>query len=1700
MLQVAGYEVSQELYQGDRMRVYQGNRLKDGIPVILKSVASSNRLKSHIARLKYEYEILSSLLIDKVIKVLSFEHSATNPTLILEDIGSQSLDKDLASFPIPLDQFFHLALQLVETLGKVHQQGIIHKDVTSSNILWNAQTGKAHLIDFDFSTKHVSEQQLYHSGSEGIALSHISPEQTGRVNRNLDFRTDFYSLGVTFYQWLTGHLPFISPDPMEIIYFQIAKLPISPSERVSSIPQGVSAIVLKLLSKTPEARYQNSHGLSCDLEICSQQYQTHGAVFDFQCGATDMPFELKISQKIYGRDTNLRHLESIFEQVQQGNVELSLISGPSGIGKSALVREFHSKYAVQARGYFCQGKFDFSSNQFPYFGLIQALRDLAKQLLTETPTALAHWKTNLLDALGSNGRVVTEMVPEIEMIIGEQPPLPELGPLETKNRFKMTFQHLMNVLAQPAYPLILFIDNMQWSDTATIEFIERLMRTPSLGYLQIICAYRDNEVSRSHPFSRSLQAIQKSKEFAHVSLSSLTIDPVNDFVSDILFCDPKKSYPLAELILEKTKGNPFFVIEFLKHLQERGCLWCQMKEGQWEWDLDKIQKLEITTNVIDIILQNLKKCSSDCSQTLHFSANLGSQFDLKTLAVITKKCPSQLAKDLLEAHQQEIISLDGEDSTFWRYSPKEFDEQIHHDQLKVIYHFKHDQIKQAVYQTIPQSERKEIHLRIGYQLLNKIEDHKSPEQIFKILSHFNPYHGVIEAPQDRLRLAGLNQKAAEQAKSLIAYQQAHHYITHALKFLGEKKRSAACWKTDYDQCFSIWFQAVECDFLCNKFEAAEEKTQFLLTQAQSLHDKATIQDLKVTCYVASGDFNRAIEEGLKGLQFFDLTISFTPTEETLLEETKELEQNLSSRKIEEISDAEAMKDPEKILLINSLNSLINPSYMIGNQNLFALITSKTCNLSLKHGNHPVSASAYVWYSVMQCSLGNYEEGYRFGILAVALAERFQNPSVLSSVYYLFSVYVSPWKKHRSDSLTFLKKGYQHSLTSGDFFFGGYSVLFLPCYSNDLDLTNVLALAEEYYPFLKKINNPFLIQSYFAIRQYHLTWMGDTPNSPSWNSEEFDEKKFFDYLRSLNYITAITWFLALKIKQLYCFEKYEEALRISQKIETDLMETNLAYEYIATPFFVYTFLSLAVLYPEMKESKEKAWKKMQTLQEQIAQWRKHCPENFEMHYWITLAELAALSGKHSHAKEAYDQAIATAEKANFPQRCGLAHELAAKYYWKQEQPKLAKLYMLDALKVYQQWGGKGKIEQLINTYPTLCESYFERQNMIASEAVSIDFLSIIKLSQAISKETQSDQLLKKLIQILLENTGARKVYLICGNGEYTSVKAWGEMKQEMEIQLETFSYEEAENIPQTLIRYVVRTGETIILADAKTDSRFNQDPYVLKQSPKSILCLATPSINGRLCILYLENNLIMNAFAQEHMEVLKIISSQVAISLENTELYERLQGKTEELTGTLAKLRKLNDKQTDIIEQERQRIAQELHDEAQQIFGTVERNYVQQLSEADQASFHQEMGLGQRAIDSAINELYPPVLRDFGFFQALEDYITKMNQEKKMNIVYKCQCELELPKKVHLSLFRIVQESLTNIYKYAQTKEAEVLVMKNQTLCIQISDQGKGFDPQRKSNRFGLIFMQERARQIGATVSFQSKIGQGTTIICKLPLQ
>ncbi|MEG4133329.1 serine/threonine-protein kinase PknK, partial [Microcoleus sp. Pol1B3] len=1378
---ISGYDLVEQLYCGSRTIVYRAIRETDRLPVVIKLLNRDYPSFSELLQFRNQYTIAKNLSLPGVIKPYNLESYRHSYALVMEDFGGISLRDYAQERKLTLAEILEIAIQITDILDGLYRNRVIHKDIKPANVLIHPDTKQIKLIDFSIASLLPRETQEIQNPNvlEGT-LAYISPEQTGRMNRGIDYRTDFYSLGATLYELLTGKLPFECDDPMELVHCHIAKKP--PAINSQKIPQVVSDLVMKLMAKNAEKRYQSAWGLKHDLEKCLQQCQETGKIETFELGKRDICDRFLIPEKLYGRETEVQTLLNAFDRVANGTSELMLVAGFSGIGKTAVVNEVH-KPIVRQRGYFIKGKFDQFNRNIPFSAFVQAFRDLMAQLLSESDAKIQEWKTKILEALGDSGQVIIEVIPELERIIGTQPPAPELSGVAAQNLFNLLFHKFIAVFTTKEHPLVIFLDDLQWADSASLKLMQLLVNESQLGYLLLLGAYRDNEVSPSHPLMLTLDEVRK----AGTTLNTITLAPLgllslNQLVADTLVCEPNLAQPLTELVYQKTQGNPFFSTQFLKALHQDELITFEIQSGHWQCDISKVREAALTDDVVLFMAQQLQKMPATTQEVLKLAACIGNQFDLATLAIVAESSETETATALWKALQEELIIPQSEVYKFYVGAEQAISEAT---TQTVAYRFLHDRVQQAAYSLIPESDRAIAHYQIGQLLLQQISLSAREERIFELVNQLNYGTTLVVEQTERDDLGQLNLTACRKARAATAYHAAREYATVGLTLLGVE-----AWQRQYEMTLCLHELAAEIAWLCGDFEGMERRIEATLHHAKTPLDRMQIYQIKIQSLNSRNEFLAALSTGKSVLQLLGVSLPDSPTTEDIQQARQEINALIGDRSIDALIHLPKMTDAQKLAIMQIADSILPSCYLTGSP-LYPLVVALQVKLSIQFGNSLFSPISYVSYAFLLNMLWQeITQVQQFGQLAYRLASEPEAKNIRAATFNVFAGYVHHCVAHVRETLPIFQEGYQAGVETGDLEFIVYLVQMFSLNSlwSGKPLNELEPQIRAYHQHLRDLNIITTAKHYLIYWETALILLGRSEDEVPLRKDSYEEELVSQVQASNDMFRLCIFYHHRFVLNFWLgdiFKAQKDADRARQHL-TRCMGTILE-----PVFYFYDSLTALAIQHESTAQSEDRLHQVQENQGKLQQWASHAPMN-HLHKWqLVEAERYRVLDRYKEAIECYDLAVKGAKENEYLQEEALANELAAKFYWEWGKEKVAASYMQEAYYCYARWGALAKIEDLEQRYPELLQpilnqpklrfnpletlatiSHSSQTSSNSSTSISdaLDFASIVQAAQALSSKIQLDELLDTLNQIILKTSGAETCALLLPHQDEWQIRA------------------------------------------------------------------------------------------------------------------------------------------------------------------------------------------------------------------------------------------------------------------------------------------------------------------------------------------
>lgn len=1519
-----GYSDTRLISSSDEHNVFRA--AKNNIPakVILKTPNSQYPSPNSIQKLHREFEILNKIDSDHVIKAISLIHKDAEKLYLLEleDINAITLAEYAQTHSISLGQILSIAEQIAQALFSIHQKNIIHKNINPNNIIVVPETGLVKLIDFSIASQ-LSRETPYVTNPNLLegTLPYSSPEQTGRMNRTLDYRSDYYSFGVTLYEMLVGRKPFESDDPMEVIHFHLAKQITRPVKPKHAIPNSVWHIIEKLLAKTPELRYQNGKVLIADLKQCQMQLEQQGNIDDFNIANHDISDQFHITQKLYGREPQINTLMEVFNRAARGASELMLVTGYSGIGKTSLVSEIH-KPIVEQKGFFVTGKFDQYRRDIPFSAILNATSQLISQILTESDETISIFRSQLQDHLEDHASTLAEILPELVLILGQPNSRPATHSIDSEQHMMHLFAQFLKVFAKREHPLVIFLDDLQWIDPASLKLIHFLMQSGQLESFMLIGAYRNNEVDNAHPLIETIAAIQHSKPVWKLSLGPLSLQSINEILSDTLQRSLKDTLELAKLIHDKTKGNPFFTNQFLYTIYEENILYFDSERIEWNWDIEKISTMEVSENVLDLMVSKIQKFSPATHNLLRLASCLGSQFDLKTLAEISGYAIDTTLNYLLEALESGLIKAQDFNYKYFLHSDSSNAKSIFNPSLSAMhihFTFYHDRVREAAYTLLPTELRQEIHLKTGRLLLKRFSKSLQKErddELFNIIDHLNQGLPLVKSSSEKLELAVLNLEASQKAIASTANAAALFYAQKGYELLPPNAVEA-----HYNEWFELSRAKIETLFLCGRVKDAEEIYLKIKDNIKEQNHKIDLYILMERVYQTLNDFQAGMEVGNECMMLYGFNLPYEDAEaiaEVKQEELKKALKTVSKMDMDSLLNLPELENKDFLKVFMMLDEFWTNAYLAGNLDASDVAGLMIMNLTLKYGNNPNAAFGYIIFAGILSSLDDYERAFEFGLLAKNLNRKYNQLELIPKVNNMFGHFVSHYRQHMKKNVAIFHESYEVVLKTGDIAWGvwGASFMSLTRFTIGMPLEQVAKSVDTYLEYLESTGDQSIVNMNLFQLQLIRCWQGKTDSPLSLDSEDFSLKELKQYLDSGAFPYGQFWY-SLYLGQLYySMNQPEKALEMTLIADqTKILAPNFMQ---FCEHHTYHPLILCANYNQANEKQKQVWlKQIDTCIERLEIWAKHAPMNYEHKLFLVKAEKNRITGHLVEAQNFFERSIEAALRDGYIQNAALANELAGKLQLIRRRNRFATAYLEEARFGYTRWGAFGKIKHFDQMYGSILE-HVEQQRPDRSTADpageltspilnqpnhfqnKLDLHSLMKAAQSISKEMRLDLLLNQLMKVIIENAGAEKGVLLLpeSNREDLTVQAAFDTNSSAMETLVSTPLQDYSGASISVIKYVARTLQPVVLDNASKTGPFQNTEYIDTYKPKSILC--TPIINqGNLvCVVYLENNLTSGAFTQDRIEVLNLLSGQAAVSIENALLYQTLEQIVQSRTAEL----------------------------------------------------------------------------------------------------------------------------------------------------------------------------------------------------------
>jgi predicted ATPase/class 3 adenylate cyclase/GAF domain-containing protein len=1435
------------------VKTYLVENTKWGTAVIQKILDIPYPSGRQVRDFFWEFNLLGGLDINGIRKPIGQDQKEDKPTAFYTYFDGFTLKKLVENGKNDLNLAINTGIFLADTLSQLHEKKIIHRGISANNVLYNPKAQEFCLIDFSSAT--TIKQKMHLNGSPDIIggeLGYISPEQTGRMNRRVDHRSDFYSLGIVLYEMLTGVLPFTEHDARETVYGHIALIPESPHERNPAVPPLLSNIVMKLLEKDANERYQSATGLLQDLQRI-QSGIIKGTIDAFDIGEYDKSITLTISQKLYGREKEIKELGVHLHDVTKGNFGVYMVSGYSGSGKSSLVYEAY-KTISKSNGYFLSGKFDQLQRNIPYYAIRQALKEYISFLLTEDGEYIDKVRQQILNAVENEGALIIEIIPELEHVIGVQPKVAALSGVVSQNRFNYVFSKFLKAITGSGQPLILFIDDLQWADLASLNLLSNIIQDQQNKYLLLIGAFRENEVSETHPLSQMIATCKESDvSIGQIHIENLTIEDIANLLQDSLNLSEKIVKPLAKILINHTDGNAFYTTQLIQNLFAQDILFFDEKSKEWRWDDKIIGNMVIPDNVVELMVQRVKKLDSTTQRLLKTGSCIGNTFSSAHLEILLDIPFGEFETSLICAQEEGLILADKEE-----------------------YRFLHDRIQQAVYSLIPATERNKLHYEIGRRLL--LKDVEKEEKQFEIIDQLNFAETLVADGKERLNYAALNLKAGRTAKLSTAYDASLKYLNYGLAFSNKD------WHNSYQLLLDLHTNAAESAYLLGKYDEVDRHIEEVLKNATDLLHKVQVLKIEIEALKSQNNLVAAVEKGLAALERLDVKLPYKPSKASVYKKLLFTRLQMIGKKAPKLIDLKTMDDPYMLAAMQILVS-IGPAVYWASPNLIPLTIFKMLLISVKYGNTDESTFAYSTYGLLLCGVtGEIKLGNKYGQLALHLSQKV-NP--INKVKGIFNVYcfVHHWSHKLTDSFSPFQEAHLLGRAAGDLEFSALSA-YLYCNHAFYAGIPLPELEHDFKIYTDEIRS---IKQYTPLNYNLLHWqvahnlMHESSNPVELKGPIYEEKKMLPVHEKANDKTALFKFHLLKMMLNYLFgnviQAYEHALKAGSYIGA------VTGMYVTVEYYFYYGLVLAAKLEDIdNQPLQKGNKKsLAGVVKKFKKWSFNSPGNNQHKYELLQAEYCKVLGKAEKAKTHYAAAIKSATTNDFLNGIALANELAGKFY-QQHEEMLSNFFLANAYLAYQQWGANTKCQELKFTYKL--DDFFEHYSSPLQQGLPtsrtndamehLDISTITEAAETISAEIHFDQLKTTLLKLLAENAGAEKAILfLVKDGKPQLEESWPDKRNKTRL------------YPDTIIGLAVADGEIIVIDKALSNSSFMHEPHFAKNKVRSALCMPLFHQHELIAIIYMENNVVDGAFSQHRIEFLQLLSGQMAISIKNSHLYQNL---------------------------------------------------------------------------------------------------------------------------------------------------------------------------------------------------------------------
>ncbi|OAS88584.1 ATP-binding sensor histidine kinase [Metabacillus litoralis] len=1710
MESLSRYQSLEEISSNHLYTLYKGFSTDTRKNVLLKIVKEQHVSKKTIASIQYEYDLVQSIEIEEILRPISLETDGRQPYVVYEYFPCETLNTYLKKKEkLKVDEFLRMTIKLATALVNLNRHQLVHKNINPSTILLNHTSNELKLTGLQYTQKNrISNNQIPIDKEMDIELAYISPEQTGRINRNVDFQSDLYTLGVVFYEMLTGQTPFVVESPFDWIHAHLTKQPPPLIDLNEDVPEILTNIIMKLLSKSPIDRYKSSYGLREDLITCLQHYE-NGQLTSFAIGKKDTFMHIETNNRLFGREEEVNKLISICNRtLENGETQLMLISGESGTGKTAIVDEVLQELNKK-QTFLIRGKFDLLLKQSPYSAILDAFKMLFKQILTEDETNINKWGRLIEDEIGSNLTILLSVLPELKWLVNKENEEIELTAVDMSSHFYYLFQKLVRVFTQKNHSLILFLDDLQWADSASLELIEYLISNQDTHYFLMIGAYRENEITSEHLLYQTISHLKDERKVQTITLDALSYDIVSDWIQSYLSEQKEDVRVLSTTIYRITQGNPFFIKQLLLSFYENNILFFNEKSGNWSIDETKLSQASIQDNVVFYLINRLKKLPETTLRLIQIAACIGNQFDLHTVYKIAKQDQLSTSRIIDTAIDMGLL-LPAHENVDKRESKQDIS-----DVSTSNYRFIHDRVQQAIYSTMSNKETSTNHLAIGREL---IQDEMTESQLVNVVYHLNLARHLLPE-KETIMLAKMNVNAGEFAKNTAAYQAALIYYKVAYELLGED------WKNHYDFTFNLLKGLGEAQYLNSKFDQSEHTFNTLLKHAKTKVEKLSIYNLKITLYTHVHRVEEAVEAGLAGLQLMNQKFPFKPNKLHIVKELLFVKIAFALKQPKDLLKLPEMESEENRLILRTLIQLNAPTYHV-DQNLSTIFMLKAMRMTIKFGLTEFSPLVFNNYAlILSAGFHDFKQSYEFGKLALLYAEENGNIGIKGRVSFVFASFVNHWKNHIKDNIKYLEQSQKYCLQAGNIHLAGANSSFLVI-SHFIkgtlleELKNIIQLQKT---FIEDIKYP-ISAGFMAEMQEWLDYLTS------------DKRIEWQFTKIIDDDSAKIIHYTMRLHMAYLFNKDKFANQVLKEL-APLVNSRLTLV-IAPEFYFFEALWLLKFIRLGKTtilSKRESLKKIKRNIRKLKKYAKLSPENYESKKMLVMAELAAITNNKQTAEAYFDIAIQSSEENQFLQMVALCNEAAGRFYAEQKKNKIAGLYFTEAYNSYLKWGGTKKAQHLSDKYRTyMLDNVEVKKTFYEGRAENYDLNAVYKAAQIISSEMKIEQLLEKVIHITMENAGATKGTILFKQGEELIVVAHENYRLEESVHRDN-------NFSPNIVQYVNRTGNIVQLDDASNIGIFQEDEYVLKTKAKSIICIPIFYYQKLKGILYLENEKVTNVFSKERISFLTLLSTQAAISIENAQLYKNLEDKVKERTADLQQVNQTLEEANKYLAQSeeiRRELLSNISHDLRAPIASIQ-GYMEAIldglanTEAKRDEYIRNSISRIKGLNVLINDLFDLTQLESGNLSFNFDYVPadKLLENIKSKFLYEVtrknlylQLELnedmELFPLIEIDVERIGQvfaNLITNAVKHTNSGGIHLkLEIVEQNVIISCRDTGLGIayedlpyifernftkanHPSRKGHGLGLAICKEIIKHHNGEIWAESEIGKGTTIYIQLPV-